>query len=78
MQQNAMLSCSCLQIPYHLVWHPDGTLLMVANEKGQIQCYDLALAAVNFQMLSEMPQNCNFLDLTPYFRLEKFIDFFFA
>jgi WD repeat-containing and planar cell polarity effector protein len=57
-----------LQIPYHLVWHPDGTLLMVANEKGQIQCFDLALAPINFQMLSEMPQNCNFLDLTPYFR----------
>ncbi|CAB3378914.1 Hypothetical predicted protein [Cloeon dipterum] len=64
----ASILVKSLFIPYHLVWHPDGSLLLAANEKGQIRCYDLALAPINFQIASETPQSCNFLDLSPYFR----------
>ncbi|XP_059475188.1 WD repeat-containing and planar cell polarity effector protein fritz homolog [Neocloeon triangulifer] len=65
---SASILVKSLFIPYHLSWHPDGTLLLAANEKGQTRCYDLALTPVNFQITSETPQSCNFLDLSPYFK----------
>ncbi|KAF4520652.1 hypothetical protein B566_EDAN007518 [Ephemera danica] len=42
-------------IPSMVAWHPDGSLVVVANEKGQLQSFDLALAPVRIQLLSEEP-----------------------
>jgi hypothetical protein len=51
-----------------VTWHSDGTIVVAANEKGQIQCWDLALAPIRLQLLSEQPATSTLLDLTIYFR----------
>lgn len=51
-----------------ITWHPDGTMVVAANEKGQLQSFDLALTPVRVQLLSEEPGTSHMLDLTVYFR----------
>ncbi|XP_039284336.1 WD repeat-containing and planar cell polarity effector protein fritz isoform X2 [Nilaparvata lugens] len=55
-------------IPTLVCWHPDGALLLVANERCQIQCFDCALACVKIQLLGEDLMPSVLLDLSVYFR----------
>ncbi|XP_067009691.2 WD repeat-containing and planar cell polarity effector protein fritz [Anabrus simplex] len=49
-------------------WHPDGALVIVANERSQFQCFDIALACVKNQLISEDMTPSNLLDLASYFK----------
>jgi len=49
-------------------WHPDGAIIVVANERSQFQCYDIALACIKNQLISEDVIPSNFLDLASYFK----------
>ncbi|XP_063240270.1 WD repeat-containing and planar cell polarity effector protein fritz [Bacillus rossius redtenbacheri] len=49
-------------------WHPDGALVLVANDRSQLQCFDVALACVRQQLLSEDVTPAGLLDLGCYFR----------
>nr|CAD7400095.1 unnamed protein product [Timema poppensis] len=49
-------------------WHPDGALVMVANERSQLQCFDIALSCIKNQLVSEDVTPSNLLDLASYFR----------
>ncbi|PSN33632.1 hypothetical protein C0J52_14255, partial [Blattella germanica] len=49
-------------------WHPDGALVVVANERSQFQCYDIALACIKNQLISEDVTPSNLLDLASYFK----------
>ncbi|KDR08346.1 WD repeat-containing and planar cell polarity effector protein fritz [Zootermopsis nevadensis] len=49
-------------------WHPDGTIVVVANERSQFQCYDIALACIKNQLISEDVTPSNLLDLASYFK----------
>uniref|UniRef100_A0A1B6D3B8 WD repeat-containing and planar cell polarity effector protein fritz n=1 Tax=Clastoptera arizonana TaxID=38151 RepID=A0A1B6D3B8_9HEMI len=55
-------------IPTLVCWHPDGCLLVVANERSQIQCFDPSLACVKMQLISEDVTPSTILDLGSYFR----------
>lgn len=48
-------------------WHCDSALVMVANERCQFQCFDLSLACVKNQLISEDMTPSNLLDLSGYF-----------
>jgi hypothetical protein len=49
-------------------WHPDGAIIVVANERSQFQCYDIALACIKNQLISEDVTPSNLLDLASYFK----------
>nr|CAD7399465.1 unnamed protein product [Timema cristinae] len=55
-------------IPTMVSWHPDGALVMVANERSQLQCFDIALSCIKNQLVSEDVTPSNLLDLASYFR----------
>uniref|UniRef100_A0A182J9D5 WD repeat-containing and planar cell polarity effector protein fritz n=1 Tax=Anopheles atroparvus TaxID=41427 RepID=A0A182J9D5_ANOAO len=40
-------------IPTYVAWHSDSSVVMIANEKCQLQCFDIALSCVRMQLLSE-------------------------
>jgi hypothetical protein len=56
------------QIPSLVSWHPDGTVVLISNEKGQFQCFDVALACIKLQLIGENINPSNLLDLGVYFR----------
>lgn len=51
-------------------WHPDGMLVVVANERCQLQCFDTALSCVRNQLVSEDITPSSLLDLGSYFRAQ--------
>lgn len=55
-------------IPTLVCWHPDGALIIVANERCQLQCFDCALACVKIQLVGEDLMPSVLLDLSVYFR----------
>lgn len=55
-------------IPNIVSWHNDGSLIMVANERSQFQCFDIALSCVRAQLLSEDLTPSNLIDLASYFK----------
>ncbi|XP_046664309.1 WD repeat-containing and planar cell polarity effector protein fritz isoform X2 [Homalodisca vitripennis] len=55
-------------IPTLVCWHPDNCLVMVANERSQLQCFDTSLACVKMQLISEDVTPSTILDLGSYFR----------
>ncbi|XP_058822188.1 WD repeat-containing and planar cell polarity effector protein fritz [Topomyia yanbarensis] len=54
-------------IPMFVSWHSDSSVVMVANEKGQFQCFDIALSCVRTQLVSEDVVPSSILDLSNYF-----------
>lgn len=57
-------------IPNLLSWHCDGGLIFAANERGQFQCFDIALSCVRAQLLSEDVTPSNLVDLGCYFKTQ--------
>ncbi|XP_039949837.1 WD repeat-containing and planar cell polarity effector protein fritz [Bactrocera tryoni] len=57
-------------IPTQCAWHSDSSIVMVANERAQFQCFDLALTAVGNQLQSEDVTPLNLLDLSHYFTIQ--------
>ncbi|KRF81389.1 uncharacterized protein Dvir_GJ17221, isoform B [Drosophila virilis] len=54
-------------VPTQCAWHCDSALLCVANERSVLQCFDLALAPIGNQLLSESVTPLSLLDLSHYF-----------
>ncbi|XP_004531277.1 WD repeat-containing and planar cell polarity effector protein fritz [Ceratitis capitata] len=54
-------------IPTHCAWHSDSSIVLIANERAQFQCFDLALTPVGNQLQSEDVTPLNLLDLSHYF-----------
>lgn len=54
-------------IPTSIAWHPDSALISIANERCQLQCFDIALSCVKNQILSEDTTPSNILDLSSYY-----------
>ncbi|XP_058060180.1 WD repeat-containing and planar cell polarity effector protein fritz [Anopheles bellator] len=40
-------------IPTYVAWHSDSSVVVIANEKCQLQCFDIALSCVRMQLLSD-------------------------
>lgn len=53
-------------IPAALAWLDTGTLVAAANERGQLQCFDLALSLVRLQLSAEDPAPQRVLDLSEH------------
>lgn len=54
-------------IPTFVSWHSDSSVVMIANEKCQLQCFDIALSCVRTQLVSEDVVPSSVLDLSNYF-----------
>ncbi|XP_017088929.2 WD repeat-containing and planar cell polarity effector protein fritz isoform X1 [Drosophila bipectinata] len=54
-------------VPNQCAWHCDSAMLCVANERSVLQCFDLALATIGHQLVSESVTPLNLLDLSHYF-----------
>jgi WD40 repeat protein len=54
-------------IPTSIAWHPDSALLLIANDRCQVQSFDIALSCIKNQILSEDTTPSNILDLSSYF-----------
>ncbi|XP_055608329.1 WD repeat-containing and planar cell polarity effector protein fritz [Uranotaenia lowii] len=54
-------------IPTFVSWHSDSSVVMIGNEKGQLQCFDIALSCVRTQLMSEDIVPSSILDLSNYF-----------
>uniref|UniRef100_A0A8W7Q1Q1 WD repeat-containing and planar cell polarity effector protein fritz n=1 Tax=Anopheles coluzzii TaxID=1518534 RepID=A0A8W7Q1Q1_ANOCL len=56
-------------IPTYVAWHSDSSVVMIANEKCQLQCFDIALSCVRMQLLSETQDGIpsGTFDLSNYF-----------
>uniref|UniRef100_A0ABD2WPH6 WD repeat-containing and planar cell polarity effector protein fritz n=1 Tax=Trichogramma kaykai TaxID=54128 RepID=A0ABD2WPH6_9HYME len=57
-------------IPTLACWHSDGHLFAVANERGQVQYFDIALNCLKSQMTGEDIAPANVIDLSSYFRTQ--------
>ncbi|GAB6021820.1 hypothetical protein CHUAL_004394 [Chamberlinius hualienensis] len=55
-------------IPTVIAWHPSGAVVMVGSEKGNLQCYDMALSVLNMELLSDTPSPLKIIDLSSYFK----------
>ncbi|KAK6640204.1 hypothetical protein RUM44_011890 [Polyplax serrata] len=55
-------------IPNLVSWHPDGALIIIANERSQFQFFDFGLSCLRAQLLSEDEAPSNILDLAAYFK----------
>ncbi|CAG9861084.1 unnamed protein product [Phyllotreta striolata] len=56
-------------IPTLLDWHPDGAVVAVASDRGQLQYYDTALNCVKSQFLNEDCLPSAIVNLSSYFNL---------
>ncbi|XP_020807070.1 WD repeat-containing and planar cell polarity effector protein fritz [Drosophila serrata] len=54
-------------VPNQCAWHCDSAMLFVANERSVLQCFDLALATIGHQLVSESVTPSSLLDLSHYF-----------
>ncbi|XP_070067815.1 WD repeat-containing and planar cell polarity effector protein fritz isoform X2 [Drosophila takahashii] len=54
-------------VPNQCAWHCDSAMLCVANERSVLQCFDLALATIGHQLVSESVTPSSLLDLSHYF-----------
>lgn len=55
------------QIPTLVSWHADSAIVLIANERGQLQSFDISLACIKSQLISEDMTPTNVLDLSSYF-----------
>lgn len=61
------ITFSIFQIPTLVSWHADSAIVIVANDKCQIQCFDISLACIRNQLISEDMTPATVLDLSSYF-----------
>lgn len=54
-------------IPTMISWHADSAIVVVANDRCQLQCFDISLACIKNQLLSEGTAPSSVLDLSNYF-----------
>jgi hypothetical protein len=54
-------------IPTQVAFHPDSALVIIANERAQLQCFDISLSCIKNQLLSEEMTPSNILDLSNFF-----------
>lgn len=54
-------------IPTHLSWHCDSAVVLVGNERGQLQFFDMSLNCIKSQLASEDITPSNLIDLSAYF-----------
>ncbi|KAH8409427.1 hypothetical protein KR222_003795 [Zaprionus bogoriensis] len=66
-QQTTKYASQIEIVPTQCAWHCDSALLCVANERSVLQCFDLALAPIPNQLLSESVTPLSLLDLSHYF-----------
>lgn len=50
-----------------MTWHADSAILMIANEKCQVQCFDISLSCLRNQIIGEDVAAVSVVDLTSYF-----------
>lgn len=59
-------------IPTLVSWHADSAILMIANEKCQIQYFDCSLSCIRNQIMNEeLSSSVGVLDLTTYFTVQS-------
>ena len=54
-------------IPTNISWQSCGSLVVVSNDRGQMQCFDAALSLVRLQVVMEEPNPQRMLDFSEYF-----------
>ncbi|XP_045581658.2 WD repeat-containing and planar cell polarity effector protein fritz homolog isoform X2 [Procambarus clarkii] len=54
-------------IPSNIAWLDSGNIVIVSNERGQIQCFDLALSLIRMQLVMEDPNPQRILDFSEHF-----------
>jgi WD40 repeat protein len=54
-------------IPTTISWHPDSALVVIANERAQLQCFDISLACIKHQLVGEEMTPSNILDVANFF-----------
>ncbi|XP_071537938.1 WD repeat-containing and planar cell polarity effector protein fritz homolog isoform X2 [Panulirus ornatus] len=54
-------------IPSKIAWLYSGNILIVSNERGQIQCFDFALSLIRMQLVMEDPNPQRILDFSEHF-----------
>ncbi|XP_077998341.1 WD repeat-containing and planar cell polarity effector protein fritz homolog [Glandiceps talaboti] len=54
--------------PSHIAWHPGGCAAFVASNRGEIQCFDMALNPIQFMLVGEDPRAFPTIQLGTYFR----------
>lgn len=47
----------------YLDWHPDGSIIVVADSNGKIQCFDSCLTYINLKPLTEETDTTVWLDI---------------
>lgn len=57
-------------IPTFAVWHSEGVVVAVANDRGQVQYYDTALNCIKSQILGEDCTPAAIVDLSCYFSMQ--------
>ncbi|XP_063594193.1 WD repeat-containing and planar cell polarity effector protein fritz homolog isoform X1 [Penaeus indicus] len=54
-------------IPCNIAWLDSGNIVVVSNERGQIQCFDLALSLIRMQLVMEDSNPQRILDFSEHF-----------
>ncbi|XP_066969826.1 WD repeat-containing and planar cell polarity effector protein fritz homolog isoform X3 [Macrobrachium rosenbergii] len=54
-------------IPSNIAWLDSGNIVVISNERGQIQCFDLALSLLRMQLIMEEPNPQRILDFSEHF-----------
>ncbi|XP_069939077.1 LOW QUALITY PROTEIN: WD repeat-containing and planar cell polarity effector protein fritz homolog [Cherax quadricarinatus] len=54
-------------IPSNIAWLNSGNIVVVSNERGQIQCFDLALSLIRLQLVMEDHNPQRILDFSEHF-----------
>ncbi|EDW75937.1 uncharacterized protein Dwil_GK14937 [Drosophila willistoni] len=72
-QQTTKYSNQIEIVPNQCAWHCDSAMLCVANERSVLQCFDLALAPIGQQLISENVTPLSLLDLSHYFACQPML-----
>jgi tetratricopeptide (TPR) repeat protein len=54
-------------IPTTITWHPDSALIVIANDRAQLQCFDISLSCIKHQLVGEEMTPSNILDVSNFF-----------
>lgn len=62
-------------IPANIAWLDSGNIVAISNDRGQIQCFDLALSLVRMQLVREEPNPQRILDFSDNFIHQQSLSF---